>query len=81
MDTTNHGTPEWLNLVQQLGGHAKVVTKCVTIKHKHPEDNTSLISVPVDKLFELYGNLILAGFDKDEAILIVVGIAQNARTN
>ena len=81
METTNYGTPDWLNFLSELGGTAKVTTKSVTIKHKHQEDNTPLLSVPVDKLFELYGNLVLAGFDKDEAILIVVGIAQNARTN
>jgi hypothetical protein len=79
VNTKNHGTPEWLNLVSQLGGHTKVVTRSVTIKHE--KDNTPLISIPLDKLHELYGNLILAGFDKEEAILIVVGLSQSARNN
>jgi hypothetical protein len=33
-----------------------------------------LINIPLDSLFELYGNLILAGFEKDEAITIIVSL-------
>ena len=33
-----------------------------------------LIDIPLDSLFELYGNLILAGFEKDEAITIIVSL-------
>lgn len=46
----------------------------VTIKHKSEKP---LVSIPPDKLFELYGNLVLAGFSEDEALIIIVGIAQN----
>ena len=36
-----------------------------------------LLSIPLDSLFELYGNLILAGFEKDEAITIIVSIIRD----
>jgi len=36
-----------------------------------------LLSIPLDSLFELYGNLVLAGFEKDEAITIIVSIIRN----
>jgi hypothetical protein len=45
----------------------------VTIKQKEQP----LISIAPDKLFELYGNLVLAGFSEDEALIIIVGIARN----
>lgn len=36
-----------------------------------------LLSIPLDSLFELYGNLILAGFEKDEAITIIVSVIRD----
>jgi hypothetical protein len=36
-----------------------------------------LLSIPVDIVFELYGNLILAGFEKDEAIIIIVSLIRD----
>jgi hypothetical protein len=33
-----------------------------------------LLSIPLDDLFELYGNLILVGFEKDEAVSIIVSL-------
>jgi hypothetical protein len=33
-----------------------------------------LLNINLDSLFELYGNLILAGFEKDEAITIIVSL-------
>lgn len=36
-----------------------------------------LLSIPVDIVFELYGNLILAGFEKDEAITIIVSVIRD----
>lgn len=37
----------------------------------------SLLSVSVDKLFELYGNLVLAGFSESEAIQVVAKVVSN----
>ena len=33
-----------------------------------------LLNINLDSLYELYGNLILAGFEKDEAITIIVSL-------
>jgi hypothetical protein len=42
-----------------------------------------LLSIPLDSLFELYGNLVLAGFEKDEAVTIIVSVIRDyeQRTN
>ena len=63
-----------LNFFEQIYGKGTITTKSVTIKNtsEHP-----LISIPPDKLFELYGNLVLAGFSEDEALIVIVGIARN----
>jgi hypothetical protein len=33
--------------------------------------------VPLEALFELYGNLIMAGFEKDEALVITCAVIRN----
>lgn len=63
-----------LNFFEQIYGKGTITTNSVTIKHKSEQP---LISVSPDKLFELYGNLVLAGFSEDEALIIIVGIARN----
>ncbi|NDB57276.1 hypothetical protein EB001_02320 [bacterium] len=69
-------TKEWLDFLTNIK-----TTKSTTITVKHKTfDDKPLLNIPVDKLFELYGNLVLAGFTEDEALIIVVGIANNART-
>jgi hypothetical protein len=64
----------WLDFVSKIGTKTTTTTNSVTIKNKSEQ---SLISIPPDKLFELYGNLVLAGFSEDEALIIIVGIARN----
>jgi hypothetical protein len=49
-------------------------TTKVTVTKAEP----SLIRIPLDKLFELYGNLVMAGFEKDEALSIVNTVITNA---
>lgn len=73
----NHETPEWLDFVTNLGG--KVSYKSTTVKTVTKTSDKPLINIPLDKLFELYGNLVLNGFTEDEALVIIVGIASNAR--
>lgn len=63
-----------LSFFEQIYGKGTITTNSVTIKHKSEQP---LISIPPDKLFELYGNLVLAGFSEDEALIIIVGIARN----
>ena len=63
-----------LSCFEQIYGRGTITTDSVTIKHKSEQP---LISIPPDKLFELYGNLVLAGFSEDEALIIIVGIARN----
>jgi hypothetical protein len=65
---------DWLDYVSKLGTKTTITSKSVTIKNKSDE---LLISISPDKLFELYGNLVMAGFSEDEALIIIVGIARN----
>jgi hypothetical protein len=72
--------PEWLALLHQINGHTSVTKTSVTVRQK---ETKSLINVPVEALFELYGNLVLAGFENDEALVIVCAVIRNEndRTN
>ena len=70
MDTDTN----WLDFVSKIGTKTTTTTNSVTIKNKSEQP---LISIAPDKLFELYGNLVLAGFSEDEALIVIVGIARN----
>jgi len=72
-------SPEFLDYLSTvMAGNTKSYSS-TTIKKITKINDKPLISIPVDKLFELYGNLILAGFTEDEALVIVTGIAAHAR--
>jgi len=66
---------ETLKFFEQIYANGTTSTKktSITIKPVTKEPVFEL-AVSVDKLFELYGNLILAGFSQDEALIIVVGV-------
>lgn len=66
---------ETLNYFEQIFANGTTSTKktSITIKPITKEPVFEL-AVSVDKLFELYGNLILAGFSQDEALIIIVGV-------
>jgi hypothetical protein len=66
---------ETLNFFEQIFTNGTTSTKktSITIKPVTKESEFEL-AVSVDKLFELYGNLILAGFSQDEALIIIVGV-------
>ena len=72
-------TKEWLQFLSNIDNAWKTVTTS-TVKVTKKSTDKPLLSVSVDKLFELYGNLVLAGFSEDEALIIIVGIANNARS-
>ena len=68
---TNKNT---LSFFEQIYGKGTITTNTITVKRKSEQP---LISIAPDKLFELYGNLVLAGFSEDEALIVIVGIARN----
>lgn len=65
---------ETLNFFEQIyaNGTTKTTKSTITIKPKQTKEFE--LAIPVDKLFELYGNLVLAGFSQDEALIIVIGV-------
>jgi hypothetical protein len=65
---------EWLALLERLNGGTRMTTSSVKIRYKEAK---SLINVPLEALFELYGNLIMAGFEKDEALVITCAVIRN----
>lgn len=65
----------WLDSLDSMYHGASVTNTSVrVIKKKVLKE---LINIPLDSLFELYGNLILAGFEKDEAITIIVSLIRD----
>jgi hypothetical protein len=72
---------EWINLLNTIYNTTQPntstslsISSVTTITKSEPD----LIPIPLDKLFELYGNLILVGFEKDEALSIVNTVVTNA---
>ena len=65
---------EWLALLEKLNGSTTYTKSSVKIRYK---ENKPLINVPLEALFELYGNLIMAGFEKDEALIITCAVIRN----
>lgn len=65
---------EWLALLEKLNGGTRVTTSSVRIRYK---ETKPLINVPLEALFELYGNLVLAGFEKDEALVITCSVIKD----
>jgi hypothetical protein len=62
----------WLDSLNNMYHGTKVSSTTVRIVEKSVIKE--LLDIPLDSLFELYGNLILAGFEKDEAITIIVSL-------
>jgi hypothetical protein len=72
---------EWIDLLNTIynttqpnASTSLSISSIRTIAKSEPD----LIPIPLDKLFELYGNLILVGFEKDEALSIVNTVVTNA---
>lgn len=66
----------WLESLNTMyhGNYKNSTTTVSVVKKKVIKE---LLSIPLDSLFELYGNLILAGFEKDEAITIIVSLIRD----
>jgi hypothetical protein len=78
---TGRTNREWIDLLNTIYNTTQPnaltslsISSVTTITKKEPD----LIPIPLDKLFELYGNLILVGFEKDEALSIVNTVVTNA---
>lgn len=71
---------EWLDFLKLVSERppAKETITHTTITYK--KTDKPLIEIPLDKLFEFYGNLILAGFTEEEALVITCSVVNNART-
>jgi hypothetical protein len=73
---------EWIELLNTIYSNNKTnvaslsISSVTTITKPEPD----LIPIPLDKLFELYGNLVLVGFEKDEALSIVNTVVTNAES-
>lgn len=65
---------EWLALLSKLNGGTTYTSSSVKIRYK---ETKPLINVPLEALFELYGNLIMAGFEKDEALVITCSVIKD----
>lgn len=65
---------EWLSYLRSINGDTKVTSSSVKIRYKQAKP---LINVPLEALFELYGNLIMAGFEKDEALVITCSVIKD----
>jgi hypothetical protein len=72
-----NNNPNWFDFLTNIDTGKTKTTSSVKVTYKSNTDNP-LLSISTDKLFELYGNLVLAGFTEDEALIIIVGIANNA---
>ena len=73
---------DWLNFLKLLDEKKPItqtVSTSITIKEKKLTDSP-LIEIPLDKLFEFYGNLVLAGFSEDEALVITCSVVNGSRT-
>ena len=70
--------PTWYDFAKIINNDNFSSYTSTTLKTVTKKDDKPLVSVSVDKLFELYANLVMAGFEKDEALIIVIGIANHA---
>jgi len=64
----------WLDSLNTMyHGSVKTTTR-TNVKIVNKPVMKELLNINLDTLFELYGNLILVGFEKDEAISIIVSL-------
>ena len=70
---------EWIKFLETV--HANGATERTSTSIKLIDKKSFEPSIPLDKLFELYGNLILAGFEKDEALHITTVILLYGRND
>ena len=64
----------WLNYLRSLHPNTTVTTSSVKVRYKQAKP---LINLPLEALFELYANLVMAGFEKDEALAITCSVIKD----
>jgi len=64
----------WLDSLNTMYHGSNKTTTHTNIKIVKNPVMKELLNINLDTLFELYGNLILVGFEKDEAISIIVSL-------
>lgn len=69
---------KWLEFLRSVNkpNTSSLSIKTVTTRINKQEE--SLLPISPDKLFELFGNLVLAGFKEEEALVIVISVIKNA---
>lgn len=70
---------EWIQILLTANA-SNVTTTKITTKTQTFKPSENLIGIPLDKLFEFYGNLILNNFSVSEALKITAEVAASART-
>ena len=71
---------EWVQLLETVN-MSKVSRTKVTVTTTALNEDGPLLDIPLDKLFEFYGNLIMNNFSVSEALEITAKVAANARTS
>jgi len=69
---------EFLRLVNERPPSKETISHTTITKVRVTEK--PLIEIPLDKLFEFYGNLVLAGFTEVEALVITCSVVNGSRT-
>jgi len=79
MDTTI--TSQWLDFLKDKYGEDAIKKTSIHIIRKKSTDDKDITEIPLDKLYEFYGNLILNGFSESEALTITAKVASHVRAN
>jgi len=74
-------TSQWLDFLKDKYGEEAIKKTSVHIIRKEPTDKKGITEIPLDKLYEFYGNLILNGFSEAEALTITSKVASHVRAS
>ena len=67
----------WLESLNTMYHRTVKTTTSTNVRIVTNPKEKDLMTVSLDTLFELYGNLILAGFEKDEALVIITSVIRD----
>lgn len=69
---------KWLEFLRSVNKPNTSSLSIKTVTTRINKEEEPLIPIAPDKLFELFGNLVLAGFKEEEALVIVISVIKNA---
>lgn len=69
---------KWLEFLRSVNKPNTSSLSIKTITTRINKEEEPLIPISPDKLFELFGNLVLTGFKEEEALVIVISVIKNA---